>query len=72
MPFTTWSDLKSKMENDMADLSWRRKKYETDGMVVEYSSFQEFKDAYDFVCLRAELENGVAAGRTYARGGGRF
>ena len=73
MAFTTWSDLKTKMENDMADSSWRTKRYDSsEGLSMEYGSFSEFKDAHDFVCFRAELENGVAAGRTYARGGGRF
>lgn len=72
MAFTTWSDLKTKMENDLADISWRHKKYEMDGMVMEYTSYQDFKAAYDDVCSRAALENGACCGRTYARGGGRF
>ena len=73
MPFTTWSDLKTKMENDMADLSWRYKKYETgDGTVVEYNTFSEFKSAYDHVCTMVAIEGGVACGRTSARGMGRF
>ena len=77
MAFTTWGDLKTQMENDMADFSWRRKRYESpgDGIAMEYTSFSEFRDAYDFVCAKAEMETigtGVCVGRTIARSGGRF
>ena len=73
MAFTTWSDLKIKMENDMADTSWTRKRYDTsEGLCMEYNSFSDFMNAYDHVCFMASTESGVSAGRTYARGGGRF
>lgn len=74
MAFTTWANLRAQMENDMADMSWRRKRYESpgDGVVMEYTSFSEFRDAYDYVCMKAEMESGICAGRTVARSGGRF
>lgn len=77
MAFTTWTDLKSQMQDDMANFSWRRKKYESpgDGIAMEYTSFTEFKAAYEYVSAQADLENvgsGVCIGRTVARSGGRF
>jgi hypothetical protein len=72
MAFTTWSDLKTKMENDIADRSWMCKRYEMDGDVMEYASLAEFKSTYDYVCFMAGLECGIPVGRTYARGGGLF
>jgi hypothetical protein len=72
MAFTTWSDLKTKMENDIADRSWMCKRYEMDGDVMEYATFSDFMNAYDRVCFMAELNSGAPVGRTYAKSGGLF
>jgi hypothetical protein len=56
LPFTTWSDLHSKMLDDFASGDWRMASYAMDGREVKYRSFKEFKDALDYVEARAAEE----------------
>ena len=55
--FTTWTDLKNEMLNDMASGSWKIKSYATaDGLRFEYRDFNDFRRALDYVTAMAEQE----------------
>lgn len=76
MAFTTWAALKTSMLNDLASGSWKIKSYQlgADGPATTYRSFQDFKEALQYVESRAGIESSTAVGRTYASqsGGGRW
>ncbi len=67
MAFTTWQDLYEQMLADLASRNWRVASYQIEGRQVQYSSFEEFRKALDYVKQRADLEAGRVTGRTYAK-----
>ena len=56
MPFSTWSQLLSKMRDDLATGNWRKKSYDIDGMKTEFFSPDEFLKMFLFVEKRAAEE----------------
>lgn len=73
MAFTTWTDLKTQMEQDLASGQFLSQSYTVDGTTRTFRSFADWQDFYGFVCKKAAGESSsVPIGRTYARPRGRF
>lgn len=71
MAFSTWSDLRKKMLDDLASGNWRTKSYDFDGMRKEFFSPEEFLRMLDVVERRAAEEYEQPSFRTIARGANR-
>ena len=74
--FTTWSALKTQLENDMASRDFTRRKYELSnslgGHSHEFTDLEQLRGFYDWVSMMALKEaNPTWTGRTYAKNGGR-
>ena len=65
--FTTWADLRTKMLDDLASGSWRTSEYTIPGRSVRKNSFADFREALEYVTMRADIEDGQVAARTCAR-----
>lgn len=65
MAFTTWSDLETKMKDDLAKNKWHVSSYTIRNRTTTYTSFAEFKEALDYVCRKASEERGDFCRRTY-------
>lgn len=73
MAFTTWTALKTLMEQDLASGQHLTQSYAVDGVQRTFRSFDQWKAFYGFVCEKAASEKSTTPrGRTYARGIGRF
>lgn len=72
MPFTNWTDLLNQMLDDLASGSWRTAEYEIGSQRHKYVSISDFREALEWVEVRANRESGTAhPRRTYAKQGGR-
>lgn len=71
MPFSTWSQLLSKMRDDLATGNWRKKSYDIDGMKTEFFSPEEFMKMFLFVEKRAAEESSDYCGCVSMRGSNR-
>ncbi len=71
MAFTTWTDLKNKMLDDLESGNWRVQSYKVGRRERAYTSLEEFLSALKYVEHRAALETGSVVKRTYAAQGGR-
>ena len=71
--FTTWSALKTQMEQDLASGQFLSQSYTVDGVARVFRTFDDWNKFYGFVCGKAAAETTTAPiGRTFARGRGRF
>ena len=68
MAFSTWTTLKTSMLNDLASGSWKIKSYQlgADGPATTYRSWDDFKQALEYVSSKAGEESSSTVGRTYA------
>lgn len=71
MAFTTWAALYSSMLDDLATGSWRGKSFQVGDRTMTYRSFQEFRDALEYVKMMSQQEAGSLTARVYAKQGGR-
>lgn len=74
MAYTTWTALKTKMEQDLESGQILSQSYTVDGTTRTFRSFADWQAFYGFVCKKAAGESSpsVPIGRTYARPRGRF
>lgn len=75
MAFTSWSDLKSRMLDDLASGMWCKKSYKLGDVETVYRDFSDFKAAMEFVIQKAAEESAsssIPIARTFARSVGRF
>ena len=71
MAFTTWTAVKSAMDDMIADGSWQQAKVVAIGnRRVEYNSPSEFWEIYTRIKTLAAQESGTYSRRTYAKQGG--
>lgn len=73
--FTTWTALKSQMEQDLASGQSLTQSYTVDGVQRTFRSFADWQAFYGFVCAKAATEASATTapmGRAYARPRGRF
>jgi hypothetical protein len=74
LAFTTWTALKTQMENDLAAGQSLTASYAVDNSTRTFRSFPEWQAFYGYVCAKAAQESIGSAplGRTYARPGRRL
>ena len=70
--FTTWADLKTAMENELASRQLMVGKRTVGTETIEYRSWDEWRSMYTYVCGKADEEAGSYEnwGRTGARQSG--
>lgn len=72
MAFTTWAALYTSMLDDLASGNWRVREYEfAGGKRTQYSSFDDFKAALEYVKQQRDAGDSNFVGRSYATNGGR-
>ena len=75
MSFTTWTALKTQMEQDLASGQHLTQSYTVDGVQRTFRAFADWRAFYGFVSAKAAAESSATSapmGRTYARPRGRF
>lgn len=71
--FTTWTALKTQMEQDLANNQALTQSYTVDGVTNTFRTFADWQQFYGFVCNKAAAESSTTPiGRSYARPRGRF
>ena len=72
--FTTWSDLKTQVLNDLASGNWRTSEYTTPIGTRSFHTLKDYTAFLAFIDQQVGVEAGTGVGRTYAKqgGGGRW
>lgn len=69
--FSTWAEALTAVENEIAEGNFRVQSVTVGGKQINFRSFESFKNAYEWLKIKAAEESGTVARRVYAKQGGR-